>query len=140
MNLVAGACRWVVGAVFLIAGVLKAIDPAGFMRDIDGYRMVDGPLLVAVVFFVPWLEIAAGAGLVLKRPYGGAALAAIGMLVVFLFALVQAWARGLDISCGCFGSGPTVANYPWWVARDVAMLLACGACWMDSVRDFGRPA
>lgn len=127
-------CRWMLGILFLVAGVLKASDPGGFMRDIDGYRIVDGAALVAAAFFVPYFEIAAGAGLVLRRAYGGAVLAAAGMLAVFVVALVQAWARGLDITCGCFGAGPVVANYPWWVARDLAMLVGCAICWADAMR------
>lgn len=138
MNRLAAGCRWLLGTAFLLAGVLKAMDPGEFIRDIGGYRMVDGPALLAAAFFLPFFEIAAGAGLVMRRPYRGAVLAAGGMLAVFLVALLQAWARGLDITCGCFGGGPAaLANYPWWVARDLAMLVGCGICWMDAMRPSG---
>jgi hypothetical protein len=49
------------------------------------------------------------------------------LLVVFLVGIVSAWARGLQIDCGCFGGGGQVdasaTAYPWEVTRDTAMLL-----------------
>ena len=49
------------------------------------------------------------------------------LLVVFLAAVGSAWARGLQIDCGCFGNGGQVAAgetaYPLEVLRDVALLL-----------------
>ena len=47
--------RVLLGLVFLAAGLLKAIDPAEFVRQIDGYGMVGAgtagflaPILIAV--------------------------------------------------------------------------------------------
>lgn len=137
MRLAAFGCRWLLGALFLVAGCAKALDPGGFVRDIDGYRMLEGPLLVGAAFFIPFFEVAVGTALVLRWPYRGAVVAAGGMLAVFLVALVQAWARGLDINCGCFGDGPGLSGYPWWVARDAAMLLACAVCWTEATKGPG---
>jgi len=128
------ACRWIVGVLFLMAGVMKVADPAGFLRDVAGYRLVDGWPLVAAGFFLPYFEIVTGAALVLGRPYRGAALGAGAMSAIFLVALVQAWVRGLDISCGCFGGAGGTSDYPWWVTRDLAVMCACAVCWWDAGR------
>lgn len=136
-------CRWLVGGVLLLAGGLKIWDPAGFLRDVENYRLIEGPLALAVAFFLPWFEVVAGAGLWLRRPYRGAVLAASAMFAVFLGGLLQAWARGLDIECGCFGSGGGgPAAYPLWVVRDVLLLAACVICWRDdgAGSDAGRKA
>lgn len=46
----------------------------------------------------------------------------------FIVGIASAWARGLQIECGCFGgSGSLVqdasAKYPWEIARDVGLLI-----------------
>jgi len=44
-------------------------------------------------------------------------------MFVFIAALIAAWIRGLDITCGCFG-GADKGRYAWWLTRDVALLVA----------------
>lgn len=126
--------RLLLGLLFVVAGSLKAIDPDEFINDVDGYRMLWGLPLVAFSFFVPYFEVVTGAALLLRWPYRGAVLAASGLLTAFLIALAQAWARDLDISCGCFGHESGGTNYPWWVARDLILLAGCWLCWMDANR------
>ena len=49
------------------------------------------------------------------------------LFVAFIVGIASAWARGLQIECGCFGGGGTSANasdeYPWEIARDIGLLL-----------------
>ena len=49
------------------------------------------------------------------------------LLVAFIVGIASAWARGLQIDCGCFGGGgfdaDATAKYPWEIARDVGLLL-----------------
>jgi hypothetical protein len=49
------------------------------------------------------------------------------LMVVFLVGIVSAWARGLQIDCGCFGGGGQVAagetRYLSETLRDTALLL-----------------
>mgnify|MGYP000866058262 CR=1 FL=1 len=126
--------RLLLGLLFVVAGSLKAVDPDAFINDVDGYRMLWGLPLVVFSFFVPFFEVVAGAALLLRWPYRGAILAASGLLAVFLIALLQAWVRDLDISCGCFGRESGGTHYPWWVARDLILLAGCWLCWMDANR------
>jgi uncharacterized membrane protein YphA (DoxX/SURF4 family) len=124
-----------VSGVFIYAGVVKATDPAAFARDIGHYQLTPWPVTVALALYIPWLEILAGLGLCFRtwRPAAGAIL--IGLTLVFIGALVSAWARGLDISCGCFGSRVETANYPMWLARDVALLMALRFCAVEASRN-----
>ena len=46
-------------------------------------------------------------------------------LVIFAVALVSAWVRGLDVECGCFGSGRGATAIRDALLRD-AVLLALG--------------
>ena len=52
-----------------------------------------------------------------------AALAGCFLMVLFLIAEAQAWARGLSLDCGCFGGLAHQRVGPWTVVRDVALGL-----------------
>jgi len=55
------------------------------------------------------------------------ALAGGALMVVFIAAISQAWARGLSIDCGCFGGGGTVdpgeTKYLSEILRDTGLAL-----------------
>jgi uncharacterized membrane protein YphA (DoxX/SURF4 family) len=97
--------RLALGVVFLLAGVGKAIDPVGFARDIRAYQMLPGVAVTVMAYGLPWLEIALAvyllAGLYLRW---AAAITGL-LLVIFMIAMGQALARGLTLTCGCFGAG-----------------------------------
>lgn len=116
------AIRWAVAAVLGYAGVVKALDPAQFALDLGGYHLLppDGNRLLAL--YVPWVEILCAAGLLLRPLRAGAWLIAIGLSLGFAVFLGSAWARGLDVSCGCFGSGAAEPVGFLAVARAVALL------------------
>lgn len=47
-----------------------------------------------------------------------------GLLVVFMFAILQGALRGLEIDCGCFGTTTGGAPSLWAdVARDLGLLV-----------------
>lgn len=116
-------------SVFIYAGVVKIGDPAGFTQEIEAYRLVPTVIAQATAVYLPWLEIAIGAGVLLPWTVRGAACLQAGLMVVFIVALSLAWARGLDITCGCFGGGAKAANYPWLIGRDVVFLIGSGLIW-----------
>lgn len=116
------------GALFLVAGALKLRDPYAFALEISNYQLLPAlaPWLAAAL---PATEIVVGVALVAgPRPWARAGgLAAALLLAAFTFAAASAIARGVNISCGCFGadSGPVT----WLtVARDVALVAA--ALWV----------
>lgn len=123
---VATVARWVLGGVFLVAGALKLPDPDAAVRAVRAYRLLPEPLVAPVAFGLPVLEIAVGLALVAGVFVRTAAVAGAALLVVFLAGVGSAWARGLQIDCGCFGGGGEVAAgetaYPAEVVRDVALL------------------
>ena len=97
------ALRWLLGALMLWAAVSKLADPTEFLSSIYAYQMPLPPsLLQGAAVVLPWLELLCGL-LLLANVWSETALATvIGLLVIFVLATGQAWARGLDISCGCF--------------------------------------
>ncbi|HEX2072952.1 MAG TPA: MauE/DoxX family redox-associated membrane protein, partial [Geodermatophilus sp.] len=109
MPWVAAVARWVLGGVFLVAGALKLPDPDAAVRAVRAYRLLPEPLVAPVAFGLPVLEIAVGLALVAGVFVRTAAVAGAALLVVFLAGVGSAWARGLQIDCGCFGGGGEVA-------------------------------
>lgn len=111
----------VLSLVFVYAGFLKVQDPQNFLIQLRAYDLLGDPWAALMALFLPWLEIFAGAALFVRRLVLGAGLMIAAMLLMFLGGLASAWARGLNIACGCFGSDEP-ANYPLDVAKDVVLL------------------
>ena len=131
--------RVAVAAVFIYAGILKARDTQQFALDVQNYQLTSWTISILVAVYLPWLEIFAGLAVLVRRLYSGALVALLGMTLVFLVAIRSAWARDLDISCGCFGKEVVKVSYPNLIARDVALLGAIGVLlWMDFRRQQHR--
>jgi uncharacterized membrane protein YphA (DoxX/SURF4 family) len=98
------AGRILLGLVFLLAGVLKALDPDEFARQMGGYGLLPAGAAAAAAPILIGLEIVLGACL-LAGAWPTAAAAAGGALLV-LFVLVEAYglAQGRTEACGCFGA------------------------------------
>lgn len=118
------AIRLLLGGLFICAGTLKALAPGAFLKDIANYQILPQTVAFLVALYLPYLEILCGMSLLLKRFYLGALGLLGGLMLVFIVALISAWARGLNIECGCFGSGGEPLPYSLTLARDVALLTA----------------
>ena len=123
----ATAARLLLGGVFVVAGALKVPDPAAAVRAVRAYRLLPESLVAPVAFGLPVVEIAVGLALIAGVFVRTAAITAAVLLVVFIVGVGSAWARGLQIDCGCFGGGGEVAAgntaYPAEILRDAALLL-----------------
>jgi len=119
------ACRLVPAGLLLWAGLAKAFDRQGSILAVDAYDVLPEVLVRPVATILPWVEIGVAALLVLGLfvRFAGASTAVLA--AVFLGAMAQAKARGLEIDCGCFGGGGAGEGVTWWdIARDVPILLA----------------
>ena len=120
----------IVGALFVYAGALKIVDPVSFAGDIENYHMLPWALNLALAFFLPWLEIFCGLAVIFRRLYSGALGLLLALLIVFLGASIAAKARGIDISCGCFGHVSDQLSFAWHLVLDFAILGAVIALWI----------
>jgi putative oxidoreductase len=122
------AFRLILAGVFLWAGLLKLADPRAFAVDVRSFHLVSDPWVAWIALGLPWLEIFASLAL-MAAPWRLAGATALGgMLLIFLGGILSAWARGLDISCGCFGAmGTGKSNYAFLIARNLALLALCAA-------------
>ena len=101
--------RLVLGGVLIAAGTLKAGNPAHAAMAVRAYQVLPLTLANILGYALPWVEMGAGLALVIGVAVKAAAIIGGGLMVVFIVAIAQAWARGLSIDCGCFGGGGTVA-------------------------------
>ena len=135
-DLVGTLARLGLAAVFLVSGMLKAIDPdrpsspsapttccrrprsPSSPACCRGWRSPSALLLLAGI------------------AHAAVAVASAGLLLVFIAGVTQAWARGLSIDCGCFGGGGAVdpgrRRTGGSSLRDAGFLLLAGVA--------GRPA
>lgn len=111
-----------------MAGLLKLGDPAASVRAVRAYQILPEAIVPLVGHALPVVEVLVGicllAGLVV-RP---AAMVSVVLFTAFVIGVSSAWARGLQIDCGCFGGGgyggtQAAEQYPWEIARDVGLLL-----------------
>ena len=116
--------------IFLLAGVLKLRSLPGFLVAIEGYRLIPSPLAVWLSIWVPWIEILTSICLIsgIWRDVGGVILTAL--LIVFTAAVISAWARGLDIECGCFTAGTDTKVGLLAVVRNVCLLALVVPSWL----------
>ena len=117
--------RLAVGGVFIYAGATKIGSPAAFYTDIQAYRILPHLAAWGMAVYLPWLEIFCGLGVVFKLCYRGALLSLLILMIVFTIALASGMARGLDISCGCFGS-ITDVHYPSKLALNLCLTIVIG--------------
>jgi uncharacterized membrane protein YphA (DoxX/SURF4 family) len=93
-----------IGLFFFASGVLKLQDLQAFGQAIMRYRIVGEHAAAVGSLMVPWVEIVASLGLVVKTWRQAALILILLLLFLFELALASAWSRGLDIDCGCLGS------------------------------------
>lgn len=131
MRWVGVVARLVVGGVWLVAGLLKLPDPAANVRAVRAYELLPETLVPLVGHALPVLEVLVGVCLLLGVLTRANATLSAMLLVAFIVGIASAWARGLSIECGCFGTGGGPAEdaaqkYPWELARDVVLLALAG--------------
>jgi len=124
-------CRLVLAGVWLYAGVSKITDLSGSVRAVKAYDLLPPALAEWVGAALPVVEIGLGllllAGLATRVAAAGSAL----LLAAFMVGIASAWARGLEIDCGCFGGGGELSAdespaYLVDLLRDAALLAASG--------------
>ncbi|MGQ0573066.1 MAG: MauE/DoxX family redox-associated membrane protein [Pseudonocardia sp.] len=109
LDAVGTLARLALAAIWLVSGVLKAVDPLQTTVAVGAYDVLP-PLGVEVVAaLLPWVEIALGLLLLAGLGTRFVGLLSALLMLGFIAGVAQAWARGLAIDCGCFGGGGQVA-------------------------------
>lgn len=93
--------RLIIGGVYIYVAWNKLINPEEFAKAIKNYDMLPVQLINIIAITLPYIELFAGLFLIFGF-YKKGSSAILGLtLVVFIIALTSAYARGLNIDCGC---------------------------------------
>ncbi|SIO10123.1 Methylamine utilisation protein MauE [Singulisphaera sp. GP187] len=104
ISALASILRVALGGVLLVSSFWKLYQPYEFLTVIYDYDLVGAYLGLFMAILLPWFELALGLALMMNIMERGALL--LGSMLLGVFTTVQAislW-RGLNITCGCFGS------------------------------------
>jgi len=125
------AARLGLAAVWLFAGASKVGDLAASGRAVNAYQVMPYDLATVIGAVLPFVELALGVLLIVGLATRLVAGVSAALLVVFIAGIASAWARGLAIDCGCFGSGGQLAagqapSYLPEILRDLGFLVLAG--------------
>jgi uncharacterized membrane protein YphA (DoxX/SURF4 family) len=132
LDAVGTVVRLGLAAVWLTSGILKAVDPDQTYVAVRAYDVLPMAGVEVVAALLPWFEIALGVLILIGAGLRLVAALSAALLLAFIAGVVQAWARGLSIDCGCFGGGGAVAQgqtaYVQELLRDIGFIVL--AAWL----------
>ena len=98
------AIRLAAAAVWLVSGVAKIADLQHFEAQVQAYKLLPHALEAPFAYALPFVEAGLGLYLAVGLLVRGAAAFSVVLMILFIAAMAQAWARGLSLDCGCFGT------------------------------------
>ena len=96
--------RLFIGFIFIYAAVTKISDPEEFSQAIYNYKLLPLSFVNILAIILPWIELCAGILLIFGISAKENSAIIFGLLIIFIIAVTISLFRGLDISCGCFGT------------------------------------
>jgi len=108
-------------AVWLTAGAAKISQIQAFHILVQRYGILPDFLAAPFSALLPFLEIALGLYLGVGLFVRGSALVGTALFAAFLAAQASAWARGISLDCGCFGSIAETTVGPLTMVRDFSL-------------------
>lgn len=120
--------RFVLGTIFIVAGIPKILDTASFATVVYNYHLLPDAFVNLFAITLPWLEVIIGIMLITGIWLPGTVILYNVLMIVFISALIFNISRGLDISCGCFTMDSEEVIDAGTIFRDV--LILCGSLYL----------
>jgi peroxiredoxin/uncharacterized membrane protein YphA (DoxX/SURF4 family) len=139
VDLVLLAARVVLAAVFAVAGVAKLADRDGFRRAVEDFG-VPAKLSAVVTIVLPVVELGVAIALISSSFAWWGAFAALGLLAVFVVAIVVNLARGRHPNCQCFGQLHTAPVGRSTLIRNLVLAAVAGLVVWQGRLDVGASA
>jgi uncharacterized membrane protein YphA (DoxX/SURF4 family) len=123
--------RIALGGIFIYAAWAKLRDPWElYALAINSYEVLPLWAVELVARTLPWFELAVGLALIAGVWLRVFSTITSLLLVVFFGLMVRAYAKGMQINCGCFGNAGDIIS-KWTLLRDGSMLA--GALALTSI-------
>jgi uncharacterized membrane protein YphA (DoxX/SURF4 family) len=114
-------CRLVLAGVFFYSGYIKVQNTLQFAVAITGYQLVPENLVYPMAEYLPWIEIALGAAILIGWKIRFFSTAAAALLLFFMVVLTITYLRGIEANCGCFSMDDPIS--PLTIIRDSIILI-----------------
>ncbi|WP_017622155.1 MauE/DoxX family redox-associated membrane protein [Nocardiopsis chromatogenes] len=122
-------CRVALAGILAFAAYTK-LPPALSIQSVEAYQLFPSGVAEFIGITLPMVEFALALLLLLGLATRYVAAATGLLMLVFIAGIASAWARGLTIDCGCFGTGGAVAPgetaYGLDIARDIGFAALAG--------------
>lgn len=127
--MIRNAVAILLGGLFVYASVDKLLEPAKFAEVVSNYQMLPAAWVAPVALTISVLEMLCGMLLIVRQMRPAASLWLLLLSLVFLGGLAQAWSRGLDLNCGCFGFEEPTPVTLWKLTQNGLLAIALGWLW-----------
>jgi uncharacterized membrane protein YphA (DoxX/SURF4 family) len=121
MSSVGLAIRLLAAGIWLVAGISKLFELEHFRSEVAAFKLLPHALVTPFAYGLPFVETFVGLYLLLGLLVAPAAIVTCVLMTAFLIAQAQAWARGLSLDCGCFGTLAQQKVGFWSIARDAVL-------------------
>ncbi len=95
--------RVLLGLTFLISGISKFTDLHAFAATIKDFGLVPDSIVGSLTVIIPSLECVSGLMLLLGFWTKISSAMVMGLLIVFIAAIIPNIVEGNEVDCGCFG-------------------------------------
>jgi putative oxidoreductase len=99
-----GVLRWILGGIFIVAGIIKLFDPYLFEKSIQGYRLIPKGAALPLAYILPFIELTLGFCVIFNLFLRFSLISISLLLLAFQVALFSVIIRNIDVGCGCFGN------------------------------------
>ncbi|NQT27541.1 hypothetical protein HQ585_19460 [candidate division KSB1 bacterium] len=115
------------GALLVFSSFDKIAHPVAFVEMVENYQVIGKSLSLWVAVWIPATEILLGLMLIFGLWPAEGLLLNAGLMSGFFLLVSQAYLRGLDIECGCYGGeGSTIG--PFKILQNI--VLAALSIWL----------
>lgn len=115
------AIRLGAAAVWITAGAAKIGELEHFRTQVAAYDLLPHALVSPFAYALPFVELGLGLYFLVGLFVRGSGAVSIVLMLLFIVAMAQAWARGLTLDCGCFGTVSREKVGLWTILRDAAL-------------------
>lgn len=130
------AIRVFLGFIFILYGIEKIADPIKFAGEIANYQMMPELSWNLIAITLPWIELVTGIFLIFGFKIKASSIISTGFLIIFTVAIGIAFARGLNINCGCSGTGELV-GWPKILKNTGMIVLGLNLIFFGSKKQLG---